>query len=186
MVAGWLSSDLTRWVALPAWAYLDALRRTLDIDQEDAAWFDTWQIEPLVHRAAAALGLDTDATTRGIGLARALAAVPDEPADLGDASDGTGGSPDRAPLAVPIPAGWLSDPSVRSYLGINQWQAETYVERDAFESFVDALAVRDVLDAMDADEGSAAEGLVAARELKARVAAAGWRVSPSGQRGGGE
>jgi len=186
MVAGWLSSDRVRWLALPAWAYLDTLRRTLGIEQEDAASVDTWQIEPLLQRAAAALGLDTDATTRGIGLARALAALPDEPADLEDDGHDADQILGSGPWSAAIPAKWLSDPSIRSYLGINQWQDETYVERDAFESFVDTLAVRDVLDATDVEEGRAAQGLVTAQELKARVAAAGWRVSPSGQREGEE
>ncbi|MDQ3449065.1 MAG: hypothetical protein M3432_07800, partial [Chloroflexota bacterium] len=144
---------------------LDALQAVLGTDRAGPGWIDTWRIEPLLLGSGAALRLTEEEGRSGIRFALALAALP------------TGAS------AFP-PAEWLADDEVRLALGANEWQAETYVDRDAFEGFVDVLSVRDAVDGVEGDEDRAADRLGAAEELKARVAAAGWRIGPpDGQRG---
>ena len=160
-----LATDPTSSMALLGWTYLDALQAVLGTDRAGPGWIDTWRIEPLLLGSGAALRLTEEEGRRGIRFALALAALP------------TGAS------ALP-PAEWLVDDEVRLALGANEWQAETYVDRDAFEGFVDALSVRDAVDAVEGDEVRAADRLGAAEELKARVAAGGWRIGPpDGQRG---
>ena len=170
-VADWLGADRSRWLALLGWVYLDALRTTLGAEGEGSAWRESWGIEPLLSRSAGALELADEAAMSGVRLARALAALPAE-------EDADEGHPPAENALVP--AAWLSEAEVRKSLGVTQWQSKTYVERDAFESFVDALAARDILDAAESDAGRAAERLMTAEETKARVAAAGWCVGPSG------
>ncbi|CAN5444447.1 alpha-amylase family glycosyl hydrolase [soil metagenome] len=154
-----LAIDRTPWLALLGWAYLDALRRASGVDREGPAWVDSWRIEPLLMRAGATLGLAEEEGRRGVRLARALVVLP------------PGASASR-------PAEWLVEDEVRLAVGANEWQAETYVDSDAFETFVDALTLRDLVDAVDGVDGGARR-LRAAKELKARVAAAGWRIDPT-------
>ncbi|MBA2275236.1 MAG: alpha-amylase, partial [Chloroflexi bacterium] len=162
IVTRWLGKDRTRWLALLGWAYLDALRSAIGPQREGPAWMTIWEVEPLLRHSSLALGLDDGPATHGIRLARALVASTNDPI-----------------TSVALPASWLSESEVRESLGISQWQGETYVERDAFGMFVEAVVARDALDAADgadAVEGLEAELRKAADKLKARVEAAGWRV----------
>ncbi|MDQ3493598.1 MAG: hypothetical protein M3452_10120, partial [Chloroflexota bacterium] len=98
---------------------------------------------------------------------------------------------DAEPSRALVPAAWLTDPEIRRSMGANEWRGETYVEREAFEDLVDALAARDILAAAEEDgaandddtdgdgDARAAARVMAAEEMKARVASAGWRVGPS-------
>jgi hypothetical protein len=68
-----------------------------------------------------------------------------------------------------LPGDWFESAAVRLATGWNEWQGGTYLRQEAWDEFVDALAARD-----DVVAGTGASA--AARELKRRAAATGYRI----------
>jgi hypothetical protein len=129
----------------------------LDADPARAAdAFEGWDgPESLGATIRAAGGSDADAW-RGTELARALLRLPP-------------GALEEAARAEGLPLEWLVHETVRAATGWNEWQAEAWLSREAWDELVDALAERDVLLAVEGAREAAAE-------LRHRAAALGYRA----------
>jgi hypothetical protein len=117
--------------------------------------FDAWGGAELVGEGVRQAGSGDAQAWRVVELARALIAVP--PGRLGAVPD------------VGLPQSWFEVPAVRSATGWNRWHDETYLSREAWAEFIDALAARDSVRGLD-------DADPAATELKRRAAAAGYRL----------
>jgi hypothetical protein len=113
-----------------------------------------------------------------VELTRALLALGDEGLPRGSA-DGEVSNPEL------MPAAWASREPLRRATGWNQWQSETFVGRDAYLGFLDALLARELVrSAARGGDAAALDGLVdAIEDLRQAGERAGWRAGPASEPG---
>ncbi len=175
-LATWLGTDRTRWAILLGWIHAEAVRGLLEARREDAGWMRQRGVDEALAAAAGELGVGQEDARQVAQTIAALIAAPDPPtradAPGGEPSDGRGDG-DRS-----LPA-WFELDSVRLASGWHRWEGEAYVERETLESFLDALAARDLTLLAAAGEDDAALDAVIERTTAWReaVGAAGWRVT---------
>jgi hypothetical protein len=97
--------------------------------------FDGWHAGGALARALRETGLEESVAWRVVAVVRAMLATP--VGALADAADAIG--PDG------LQAAFVDHPAVRAAVGFNSWEGQDYVDRDAFEELVRALAARDLL-----------------------------------------
>jgi hypothetical protein len=180
-LASWLGPDRTRWCSLLGWAYSAAVARALDLDPEtatmtDGGWPAEWGVDAALGDACRGLGADEAQSWRAVELTRALLALGDEGLPRGSAEDEVS----RPEL---MPAAWASRDPLRRATGWNQWQGETFVGRDAYLGFLDALLARELVrSAAGGGDAAALDGLVdAIEDLRQAGEAAGWRAGPASE-----
>ncbi|MBA2570755.1 MAG: hypothetical protein H0V04_06200 [Chloroflexi bacterium] len=150
-VGRWLGTDRARWATILGWMYADAARTLLEVAPVTEGWSQKRGVDAALHRAALGLGVSDEEAQRAVEVARGLLAAPDAP---------------------------FASSDVRAATGWHPWEDAAYVQREAFEDFVDALIARDVTLAAARGEGPEALGVLmeVLEGWREAVGSAGWRV----------
>ncbi|CAN5738866.1 hypothetical protein BH18CHL1_BH18CHL1_00410 [soil metagenome] len=186
--ASWLGTDRARWASSVAWmrclSIAVVLGESAEIAADPLAWMVGWGIDEALQGTAGRLGADEHAAARVVELTCALIAISDDPlASVGARAEalagptGTVRAVRRAEDAVEPRLPWLDGSAARRASQLHESDGHWYVDRDAFDELVEALLVREVIDARQGPRAGPAIGLAAAAAaIKSRVEAAGWRV----------
>ncbi len=121
-----------------------------------AAAFDEWDAASAVGDLARRSGGSDAQAWRAVELSRALLALPAD--ELRTAAE-----------ADTLPAHWFENGAVRAATGWNEWDGSWYINREAWDEFIDALSGRDSL------LGATVVPDAAAR-LKRRAATVGYEL----------
>jgi hypothetical protein len=175
-LATWLGTDRARWAALLGWIHADAAREVLEAGREETGWIRDRGVDEALALAAGGLGLASGDAWQVVRTITALIAAPEPtaPADAPGEDRSSGSGDGVGPLAA-----WFELDAVRTATGWHRWEAEAYVDRQGLESFLDAVAARDLTLLAAAGEDDAALDAVIERSTAWReaVADAGWRVT---------
>ena len=138
-------------------------------------------MDAAIGNATRGLGAADAQIWRAVEIARALLVLPAPALEAGGGASETSGRTE-ADAGRAVPAAWLELPAVRQASGWNAWQAQAYVERDAYLGMLDALLARDAIlvASGDGDPGALAAVADAVARHRAVAEAAGWRVGTIG------
>ena len=165
----WLGTRRERWAELLGWAFADAVISLAPAGSgEGTSAFDGWQVDRALGAAVRALGLDDQASWRTVELVRALLQL------------GPGALAAAADIEEGAPSGWYAHPGVRAATGWNEHRGVAYVNREAYEEWLETLAARETA---VGEHGA----FLAAQRLAGAIAQSGYRVSPAadGENGAG-
>src|SRR4029079_9754957 len=148
---------LLGWLAL---SRMGALAPGADVPATSAAWFDELRLAPVLAGGFRRSDLSEGEAWAAADLVRVLLALP---------------PPSSLPLRgrrgdARLLERWLALDAVRTAIGVNTWQGETFLDGDRFAELLRWAARLDAIDG-----GTAPDPAVVARLMAAAVAA-GYRV----------
>lgn len=176
-LAEWLATDRARWAVVLGWVHADALHALAEGHGSGDGWMNRRGVDQALAAAARELGLDEEDAWRAVEMTGALVATPMARSDDADAAQDA--PPTHGHEVRPFPPEWFESDAVRTATHWHRWEKAVYVEREAFEGFLDAIAARELTLLAAAGEDDAALDVVIERTCTWRdvAAAAGWRVT---------